>query len=245
MKSTTSQWRTALRSVAGRSLRRSLAALTALAGLWLTQPAPAEAAISAQCGGASWYALDGRRTASGEIMNSNRMTAAHRYLPLGSMVTVHNRRNGRSVTVRINDRGPFVGGRIIDVSRAAAARLGFVGAGVASLCLSRGTAYAANDDRKGSGRTARHRGRGGKQAARSATHRRHVAAAAAKRAARQGRAAPARSAAGVARKADASALRKANGSAVRTYEKDAAGLRKRTSKQVKRNQGGRRSPNAA
>ena len=90
-----------------------------------------------QCGKASWYALDGNRTASGERMNSRRMTAAHRTLRFGTKVRVRNRRNGRSVVVRINDRGPFVRGRIIDVSRAAARKLGFLGRGSTSVCLSR------------------------------------------------------------------------------------------------------------
>lgn len=93
--------------------------------------------LAAQCGGASWYALDGRRTASGQIMNSSRLTAAHRTLRFGTKVRVRNRRNGRSVVVRINDRGPFVRGRIIDVSRAAARKLGFLGRGTTSVCISR------------------------------------------------------------------------------------------------------------
>ncbi len=70
-------------------------------------------------------------------MNSRRMTAAHRTLRFGTKVRVRNRRNGRSVVVRINDRGPFTRGRIIDVSRAAARRLGFVGRGSANVCISR------------------------------------------------------------------------------------------------------------
>lgn len=126
-------------------LRHLVAAALTLAGVSLLPAADVEAAASAQCGGASWYALDGRRTANGEIMNSGRMTAAHRRLPFGSVVTVYNRRNGRSVTVRINDRGPFIRGRIIDVSRAAAKRLGMIGTGVASICMSRGTAVAMHD----------------------------------------------------------------------------------------------------
>lgn len=93
--------------------------------------------LAGQCGGASWYALDGRRTASGQIMNSSRLTAAHRTLRFGTKVRVRNRRNGRSVVVRINDRGPFVRGRIIDVSRAAARKLGFLGRGTTSVCISR------------------------------------------------------------------------------------------------------------
>ena len=68
---------------------------------------------SAQCGRASWYALHSR-TASGERMNPSAMTAAHRSLPFGTKVKVTNQRNGRSVVVRINDRGPFMKGRFLD-----------------------------------------------------------------------------------------------------------------------------------
>ena len=88
----------------------------------------------AQCGRASWYALKSR-TASGEMMNPAAMTAAHRTLPFGTKVTVRNQRNGKAVTVRINDRGPFVKGRVIDVSKAAARALGFVSAGHTKICL--------------------------------------------------------------------------------------------------------------
>lgn len=69
----------------------------------------------------------GRRTASGERMNPNAMTAAHRSLPFGSVVRVTNLANGRSVTVRISDRGPFVGGRCVDLSWAAANAIGMTG----------------------------------------------------------------------------------------------------------------------
>ena len=85
-----------------------------------------------QCGGASWYALSSR-TASGERMNANLMTAAHRSLPFGTIVKVVDQNSGRSIQVRINDRGPFVRGRIIDLSRAAAQRLGI--SGVGKVCL--------------------------------------------------------------------------------------------------------------
>ncbi len=86
----------------------------------------------AQEGHASWYALRSR-TASGEMMNPSALTAAHRSLPFGTRVRVENLNNGRSVVVRINDRGPFVGGRVIDVSRAAASQLGFIGSGTARV----------------------------------------------------------------------------------------------------------------
>lgn len=82
-------------------------------------------------GSASYYAakFEGRRTASGERFDNDEMTAAHRSLPFGSRVRVTNLANGRSVVVRINDRGPFTRGRLIDVSRAAAAQLGLVARG--------------------------------------------------------------------------------------------------------------------
>lgn len=87
---------------------------------------------SSETGEASYYAQahHGKRTASGERFNQNALTAAHRTLPFGTQVRVTNLNNERSVVVRINDRGPFVRGRIIDVSRAAAERLGMLRAGV-------------------------------------------------------------------------------------------------------------------
>ncbi len=87
----------------------------------------------AQCGRAAWYALAGNRTASGEIANPNILAAAHRTLPFGTKVKVENLKNGRSVTVRINDRGPYGGGRIIDVTRAAADQLGFRNRGTTTV----------------------------------------------------------------------------------------------------------------
>ena len=82
-------------------------------------------------GSASFYAarFDGRRTASGETFDNDALTGAHRTLPFGSLVRVTNTSNGDSVVVRINDRGPFTRGRLIDVSRAAAERLGMVASG--------------------------------------------------------------------------------------------------------------------
>lgn len=91
---------------------------------------------SAQCGRASWYALHSR-TASGERMNPAAYTAAHRSLPFGTKIKVTNKRNGRTVVVRINDRGPFVRGRMLDLSRAAASKLGFVSSGHTSVCLAK------------------------------------------------------------------------------------------------------------
>ncbi|HIK25866.1 MAG TPA: septal ring lytic transglycosylase RlpA family protein [Thermosynechococcus sp. M46_R2017_013] len=81
---------------------------------------------------ASWYGpgFHGARTANGERFNQDALTAAHRTLPFGTRVRVTNLQNGRSVVVRINDRGPFTGGREIDLSRGAAAAIGLIGAGV-------------------------------------------------------------------------------------------------------------------
>lgn len=89
----------------------------------------------AQCGGASWYSLPGSRTASGTPMNPNAMTAAHKSLPFGTKVQVTDQRTGNSVTVTINDRGPFIKGRIIDLSKAAATELGFRSRGHTSVCI--------------------------------------------------------------------------------------------------------------
>jgi rare lipoprotein A len=79
-----------------------------------------------QKGKASWYrpGFQGKETASGETYNQNELTAAHRTLPLGTEVEVTNLKNGKSVEVEINDRGPYVGNRVIDLSRAAARRSG-------------------------------------------------------------------------------------------------------------------------
>ena len=83
-------------------------------------------------GKACWYGpgYEGRRTASGEVLNGNAFTAAHRKLPFNTIVRVTNLNNGREVKVRINDRGPFKGGRIIDLSEAAARELGMIQEGI-------------------------------------------------------------------------------------------------------------------
>jgi rare lipoprotein A len=88
-------------------------------------------------GVASWYGADfhGKRTASGERFDMNELTAAHRKLPFGTRVRVRNTRNGREVVVRINDRGPRVAHRIIDLSKAAAAALDMLQAGEATVVL--------------------------------------------------------------------------------------------------------------
>ena len=94
---------------------------------------PIDFAKADQLGHASWYSLPANTTANGEQMNPNDLTAAHRSLPFGTRVLVENLSNGRSVVVRINDRGPFIGGRIIDLSKAAAASIGMIAAGTAKV----------------------------------------------------------------------------------------------------------------
>jgi rare lipoprotein A len=90
-----------------------------------------------ETGLASWYGpgFHGKITASGELFNQDKLTAAHRTLPWGSRVKVTNLANGKSVVVQINDRGPAVKGRIIDVSRAAARALGMMEAGTTTVQL--------------------------------------------------------------------------------------------------------------
>jgi rare lipoprotein A len=101
----------------------------------LREPAPPPVRDGVQTGVASWYGpgFHGRRTANGEIFDQYEMTAAHPSLPLGTRAMVTNLANDRSVEVRINDRGPFVGGRAIDLSYAAAHALRMVGAGTAPV----------------------------------------------------------------------------------------------------------------
>jgi rare lipoprotein A len=92
-----------------------------------------------QDGIASWYGkeFEGRPTASGEIFDASQLTAAHPSLPFGTMVTVTNQQNNRKVTVRVNDRGPFVSARIIDVSKAAAEQLDMISTGTAPVLVER------------------------------------------------------------------------------------------------------------
>lgn len=88
-------------------------------------------------GNASWYGEDfhGRPTSSGEIYDMHSISAAHKILPLGTYVRATNLANGRAIVVRINDRGPFVKGRVIDFSYAAAKKIGLVGPGIARVRL--------------------------------------------------------------------------------------------------------------
>jgi rare lipoprotein A len=93
--------------------------------------------IHATVGIASFYGtkFQGRRTANGEIFNTIEMTAAHRTLPFGTQLRVTNLRNGKSVVVRVNDRGPHLRGRIIDLSKAAAKKIGITRTGTARVKL--------------------------------------------------------------------------------------------------------------
>jgi len=128
-------------AVAARRLGRTAAALITAALLTgcargpLTSVPPPEPIPAGEEGIASWYGpgFHGRRTTSGEIYNQHDLTAAHRTLPLGTRVAVTNLHNGRVANVRINDRGPFVEERIIDLSHAAALKLDMIEAGTAKV----------------------------------------------------------------------------------------------------------------
>jgi rare lipoprotein A len=120
------------------SLTIAVAALIALSGCGGKKraklPAPARLG-SSETGIASWYGhpYHGRRAANGEVYDMEKMTAAHRTLPFGTWLQVKNLSNGKTVTVRITDRGPFVGGRIVDLSHAAAVSIAMIGTGTAKV----------------------------------------------------------------------------------------------------------------
>ena len=119
------------------------AAATAGHGLRRPTPPPCPPAFTQQ--GRAWYygeAHDGLTTASGEEFDKSAMTAAHRTLPLGSRIEVENLSNGRKVVVTVNDRGPYVRGRIVDLSQGAARQLGFTKQGVERVKLTAITACA-------------------------------------------------------------------------------------------------------
>ena len=118
-----------LRVAAGAALSLVLALAPALP--------QAQARESVLSGVASWYGpgFHGRQTANGERYNMNDMTAAHKSLKFGTRVKVTNQTNGLSVVVRINDRGPYVGSRIIDLSKSAAQALDMIGPGTASVTV--------------------------------------------------------------------------------------------------------------
>ncbi len=116
-----------------------LAAAFAAASAALAAPVSvqAEAVTQTQRGTASWYGpgFHGRRTASGETFDQNALTAAHPSLPFGTRARVTNHANGESVVVRINDRGPYAHGRVIDLSREAAEDIGLTAAGVGRVTI--------------------------------------------------------------------------------------------------------------
>lgn len=112
---------------------RSHVIATALLQLILFEPTRADDAKPDECGIASVYSTLSEETASGQDTSVNDRTAAHRSLPFGTLVRVDNQENGQSVVVRVTDRGPFVSGRIIDLSQIAAHELGF--AGLTKVCL--------------------------------------------------------------------------------------------------------------
>ncbi len=110
--------------------------LVASCGVLPRKPSPDTLAMIGE-GRASWYGPEfhGKRTANGETYNMNQLTAAHRTLPFNTRVRVDNLENGQSVIVRINDRGPYIGNRIIDLSREAATQLGMIRNGTANVRL--------------------------------------------------------------------------------------------------------------
>jgi rare lipoprotein A len=119
--------------LAGGHQANERAAVTRKHAPFASDKNPAEPKV-ASSGFASFY-REGTQTASGERFNANEFTAAHRTLPFGTRLRVTNVATGRSVTVRVNDRGPFVPGRVVDVSYSAAETLGMVGGGIAKVKL--------------------------------------------------------------------------------------------------------------
>lgn len=123
------------RTIAAALPAACLAFTIAAATLALSAPAAADS----WSGVASYYGpgFHGRRTANGERFDQNAMTAAHKTLPFGTRLRVTNPATGKSVTVRINDRGPFHGNRVLDLSKGAAAVIGMVNAGVQRVRMER------------------------------------------------------------------------------------------------------------
>jgi len=109
--------------------------LIASRGLWITPQAVPNKSVNQQVGIASWYGgkFEGRRAADGSRFTKHNFTAAHKTLPFGSVVRVTNLKNSKSCLVRITDRGPFIQGRIIDLSKAAAKEIGMLGTGISKV----------------------------------------------------------------------------------------------------------------
>jgi rare lipoprotein A len=115
-------------------LKSKLVCVAALSAATLVAAA---GTASAQCGKASWYGpgFHGRTTANGERFNQGAMTAAHKSMRFGTKLRVTNKANGKSVVVRINDRGPYIKGRFLDLSKAAAGSIGMIKTGSGSVCV--------------------------------------------------------------------------------------------------------------
>lgn len=120
---------------APRAVAPLLPSATASVAAAVSAAAPSQAVFATQEGIGSWYGpgFAGRTTSNGEVFDPSQLTAAHRTLPFGTRVRVTNLETGASVEVRINDRGPFKPGRIIDLSRAAADRVGMLASGIARV----------------------------------------------------------------------------------------------------------------
>lgn len=120
-----------LKGALGAALALSLAFSASLPQIHASEPATVLSGV------ASWYGpgFHGRTTANGERYNMHDMTAAHKSLKFGTKVKVTNQTNGKSVVVRINDRGPYIGGRIIDLSRSAAQAIDMIGPGTAAVTV--------------------------------------------------------------------------------------------------------------
>jgi rare lipoprotein A len=131
-----SAFSTSIFSIGGdRAAAKALSDSTQTSQTETLSQSQSETLLARMRGRASWYGyrFHGRTTASGERFNAGAYTAAHRSLPFGTRVRVTNLRNGQSVVVRINDRGPYVGGRVIDLSKAAARAIGMVYSGTAPV----------------------------------------------------------------------------------------------------------------
>ncbi len=120
-----------------RTCISAVLALGVVSGAGIASAKGRSSDVKAASGAASWYGgkFHGRKTANGERFNMNALTAAHRSLPFGTKVRVTNRNNGKSVVVRINDRGPYSGGRVIDLSRGAAQAVSMIGSGTAPVTI--------------------------------------------------------------------------------------------------------------
>lgn len=128
---------TLLAACSPRAALPLLPSVTTTAVTAVATAAPSRSVFATQEGLASWYGpgFAGRTTSNGEVFDPSAMTAAHRTLPFGTRVLVTNLETGASVEVRINDRGPFKAGRVIDLSRAAADRIGMLRSGVARVSV--------------------------------------------------------------------------------------------------------------